>query len=53
MSITIEYQAPDGSWQPFGVEGLEIYPDVPTAEAAMHRLEAEHPQIKFRIEVGE
>jgi hypothetical protein len=53
MNITIVYQAPDGSWQPFGIEGLEKYPDVPTAEKAMHALEAEHPQLKFRLEVGD
>jgi hypothetical protein len=53
MRITITYQAPDGSWQPFGVEGNEIYPDVPTAEKAMHELEQRYPQLKFRISVGD
>ena len=40
-------------WDEIMRRGLQAAPDVPTAEAAMHRLEAEHPQIKFRIEVGE
>jgi hypothetical protein len=53
MNITITYQAPDGSWQPFGSEGLERWPDVATAEKAIDRLEREWPQLKFRLLVDD